>query len=434
MSITLSDAEYRELALALADTDIAQRKSGTKSYLPPEDLGPDSAALNALHAKGDVTAQVVTIAKSGYFPPGITPERLKGININSFPRGDIDNFSMTRLMLAHGKAIGGMGEAAYRQFAPWEWQYQQALEKANLGDQVSGQDGGFLAPEMWSQDFYDRLYPQMVIGQLPVTRIRMSARTQHFPKLVTGAVVYYTAENAPINPSSPTFAQITLQAKKQSALTYISNELILDANADAENVMRNNLIREMAIDKDKQILLGDGSLGAPTGLLNAKNVATVAMGGAHLAFTDLTNIVYQVEVLNGSTYVGIGQAKCTGVVGHPIMKRQIGNWVDTAGRPLWAFGLGEVKLPGDTDSLANWLGAGKFVTSTIMPGTEGQQKIIAGDWQHLLVADRMDLEFASSSVAGTAFASDQTAVRVIHRYDTAVAHPEAFTVLSPVSS
>lgn len=431
--VTLEQAEFDEIQGSL-----------TKATSTIDDLTKQLAEMKATDPGtrpviGDPTAVSLDtkdhpVLKKGYLPPGAaTSEQLKGINVNHFPQGDIDNFSMVRLMLAQAKSAQ-LGDAAYRRFAPWEKAYQEALEKANLGDQVSGQDGGFLAPEVWSSDFYDRLYPQMIIGQLPVTRIRMTARTQHFPALVNGATVYYTAENATITSSSPQFRQITLNAKKQSALTYISNELILDSTPDAEAVLRNNLMREMAIDKDKQILLGNGQSGAPTGLQNATNVVTTAMAGSHLVYTDLTNIIYLVEVLNNSTNVGVGQATCTGIVAAPILKKQIANLLDSNGRPLLAFGLGEIKLPANNDSIAGWLGVPKFVTSTIMPGTEGAQYVFAGDWQHLLVADRMDLEFMASNVAGTTFASDQTAVRVIHRYDTAVAHPEAFAVLGPVTS
>jgi hypothetical protein len=39
---------------------------------------------------------------------------------------------------------------------------------------------------------------------------------------------------------------------------------------------------------------------------------------------------------------------------------------------------------------------------------------------------RQDVEIVSSNVAGTAFASDQTWIRILCRYDVGCAHPEAF--------
>ena len=54
--------------------------------------------------------------------------------------------------------------------------------------------------------------------------------------------------------------------------------------------------------------------------------------------------------------------------------------------------------------------------------------VFFGDWQHLWVMERQDVELLTSNVAGTAFANDQTWVRLIRRYDVGVAHPEPFFV------
>lgn len=44
--------------------------------------------------------------------------------------------------------------------------------------------------------------------------------------------------------------------------------------------------------------------------------------------------------------------------------------------------------------------------------------------------NRQDVEIMVSNVAGTSFASDQTWIRLISRYDVGVAHPEAFYAFS----
>ena len=71
-----------------------------------------------------------------------------GFNINMFPRGDIDNFSVTRWAMANERANNtSEGGSAYHKWAPWETAYYGACEKLALankamGDMVSGQDGG----------------------------------------------------------------------------------------------------------------------------------------------------------------------------------------------------------------------------------------------------------------------------------------------------
>ena len=75
-----------------------------------------------------------------------------------FPRGDIENFSICRWAMACERSKNtNEDNLAYSKHAPWERAYYAALEAYALtkgeawlkaqGDMVSGQDGGWLAPE-----------------------------------------------------------------------------------------------------------------------------------------------------------------------------------------------------------------------------------------------------------------------------------------------
>jgi len=388
---------------------------------------------------GDSSTPGAKALRKGFFPPIPTDDddaqaKVKSFNINSFPRGDLDKFNPWRFALANVHARGEMGNEAFKKFAPYERAYFDALIKADLGDQVSGQDGGFLAPEQWSTNFIGALAPLSVVSALPVTRYLATTREVHFPRMNTRPTTYYSAENAALIASSPTFSQATGVLRKQSTLVYLSNELIVDSDPGALAIVERSMATQMAVDFDSQVLAGNGQAGTPTGLLNAVNVTTSGMAGAHLAYTDLTNGVYAVEVINNSTNVSLGQAQCSAVVGHPILKKQIANFEDSNGRPLWMYGLNGMSLPGSNTALADFLGVPKFVTSTVLTGTEGAQNIFFGDWQYLMIVERPGLEFLSSNVAGNTFAFDQTAVRVIRRFDVIVSHPEAFFVLTSVTS
>jgi hypothetical protein len=111
-----------------------------------------------------VTGDVLRPKSGGFLPPvaGLSgDERTEafksaiegGFNINLFPRGDIENFSVTRWAMASERAQHTLeGGTAFKRHAPWESQYyyaceQLALSNKAMGDMVSGQDGGFLALE-----------------------------------------------------------------------------------------------------------------------------------------------------------------------------------------------------------------------------------------------------------------------------------------------
>lgn len=415
----------------------------------------------APEVKSDLTGMVLSHKRGGFLPPNeLTDdgqiEAVKtaiegGFNILSFPRGDIDNFSVTRWCMAVDRANNtSEGGTAYQKHAAWETAYYSACEKLALsnkamGDMVSGQDGGFLAPEEWSQRFIDQLYPAMALSALPLTRIPMGTRVTHVPRLNSNITIQYLAENAALSAVQAQFQQVSFTARKQAFFVQISNELIRDSNPAAEAILRNNATHYMAIDRDKQILLGNGQAGAPTGLLNQTNVT--ASGGSATApfataqtpiFSDFNTMVYNVENLNGSTNVPTAQATCTGIVAPVALKQKMLNMIDSNGRPIFDFGVNQIR--GNLSGAANGAGVNRsslldglfgvptWVLTNILAGTAGSRNVFAGDWQYLWVMERQDVELLSSNVAGTAFQNDQTWIRGIARYDVGVAHPEPFYV------
>jgi hypothetical protein len=112
-----------------------------KAYQPP--------------AYNRVTGDIVEPRSGGFLPPiaGLSAdERTEafksaiegGFNINLFPRGDIENFSVTRWAMASERAQHTLeGGTAFKKWAPWESQYyyaceQLALSNKAMGDMVSG--------------------------------------------------------------------------------------------------------------------------------------------------------------------------------------------------------------------------------------------------------------------------------------------------------
>lgn len=413
--------------------------------------------------KSELTGVVLQHRQGGFLPPMELTDHQRqaqlktaiegGFNVNLFPRGDIDNFSVTRWAMAVERCNNtAEGSSAFSKHAPWESMYYDAckamqLSNKAMGDMVSGQDGGFLAPEEWSQRFIDQIYPAMALSALPLTRIPMGTRVTHVPRLNSNIVINWVAENASLTANQAQFQQVSFTARKQAFFVQISNELIRDSNPAAEAILRNNATHYMAIDRDKQCLLGNGQSGTPVGLQNQTNVT--AGGGSATApyavaqtptYKDFVTMIYNVENLNGSTNVPLAQATCTGIVGPVSMKQQILNMSGTSdtNRPTFDFGFNQMRgrLSGAADgagvnrsSLLDGLwGVDTWVMTNILAGTAGSRFVFAGDWQHLWIMERQDIEILASNVAGTAFQNDQTWIRGIARLDVGVAHPEPFYI------
>jgi HK97 family phage major capsid protein len=254
--------------------------------------------------------------------------------------------------------------------------------------------------------------------------MRMGTRVNHIPRVTGDVTVSYAGENATLTDSTLQFSQTSFTARKQYTYVKISNELLQDSAPDADSAIRTEAGRAMAIDRDKQMLLGNGQGGAPTGLANQTNVTTSSLAGTP-TYANIVTGVQAVRALNGSTNVPVGQADCTGVVYNIQFEGTVLNLTDSNGRPLWEYGLsqlGRVPTP-------NWLGVPNWVGTNFIP-TGDTASIFYGDWQYLLLMERQDIEVLASNVAGTAFASDQTWIRITYRYDVGNMHPEAFFVHS----
>jgi hypothetical protein len=116
-------------------------------WLPPVQMSPDERAQFGADFATFVDDLADAKTKDG------TP-----YNVLKFPRGEIENFSVARWAMALERSQNtSEGTLAFSKHAPWESAYYAALEayattKAQ-GDMTSGQDGGFLAPELWSTSF-----------------------------------------------------------------------------------------------------------------------------------------------------------------------------------------------------------------------------------------------------------------------------------------
>src|SRR5215475_7122203 len=98
-----------------------------KVRTPPNGPTINWAAENpALVDQGDAS----NVMKKGYLPAGVRTAPI--VNVNRFPLGDIENWSLARAAYAQSQSkllYGGPGNAGiWHKYAPWEYAYYEALE------------------------------------------------------------------------------------------------------------------------------------------------------------------------------------------------------------------------------------------------------------------------------------------------------------------
>lgn len=391
------------------------------------------------------------VFKKGYLPPEVKFSNTDvSIHVPKFPKGDVDNFSLSRAAYAQDQALHGKTRE-WDRVAPWEKQYLEALSevryKANMGDAVSGQDGAYLAPEFWSTQWFDVLRSQSAIDQLPVQRFDLPYRKSYIPKVTNDVTVYYPGENGTATTSVYKFGQVSATARKAVVYYKASNEEIRDAGELVDDIFRRSTAKAIALDRDTQIFIGStvGGSPSPTSFITLALSGQVGLyyPGANTGtplsssgatgtpfYQTIAQLITKVESLNGNANVSTGQANCNGFAVNAQFKQTIyssSRFLDSSARPLW---VADLNADGGFFG-ARWGLSNAIPTSTTVNGQAGSI-VVAGDWQQFALFECLTLGYGTT-MESQAFANDQTEIRMIHRWDAGPIHPEAFVVLAGVA-
>ncbi|MFA5252732.1 MAG: phage major capsid protein, partial [Phycisphaerae bacterium] len=141
-------------------------------------------------------------------------------------------------------------------------------------------EGGFLIAEQYSRDIIPLLRSKIAVMQLGVRRIPMPKGNMNIPKITGGAASYYVGENQNATKSQQTFGNIKLSSKKLVTLVPVSNDLIRDSSPEADALVRDDMIQEMALKVDYTEMYGSGSAFEPLGIKKSVTTANISLSTA----------------------------------------------------------------------------------------------------------------------------------------------------------
>lgn len=318
------------------------------------------------------------------------------------------------------------------------------FEKAQ-GDQVTGADGAWLAPEYWAQTFVPNVRSFSVIDSLPTIRMIIPRRLAYIPATAADVTVSYPSENMAVTPTQFEASAVVYSARKAMVTINVSNELLDDASDLAERWLRLEAGKAIAVDRDSRIFNGYMGADSMAGMVDSPYTYSVpstvsgslATGAVTNTYTPslyhLAQLKAKVETVNGVDVGPIsGQAQANGAVCHALFDQTIHTqpstnptspapWVDSTGRPFW---------PGDLNEGQGLLGM-KWCKTNVLPapsGTAPGGMVIIGDWRFFVVYETLSYDFEATDMA--AYGSDQTVVRIKYRWDAHPTQPAAFAVLN----
>lgn len=277
--------------------------------------------------------------------------------------------------------------------------------------------GGFLVPEQFQAEVI-RMADTYGIARRMCRRVPMKTDTVRFPKAATGVSVSWPAEMALVTKSTPTFGQITLQARKAMGVLDSSSELLEDANIDVIRYFQRAFAEALAAEEDNQLFNGTG---VPfTGIFNHLDVNTVVMGVGKTAFSNVTADDLT-DLIDAVTEAAETDA---GFFFHKNILTHFRKLKDAQGQYIW-------NPPAAAAPGSIW--GENYHRSTVLPNAAAsginKKFIIYGSLKHVYFGDRRQMTIKLAREAGDRYDRDMVGLRVTQRIAIEVAMGSALAVL-----
>ena len=275
-------------------------------------------------------------------------------------------------------------------------------------------------------EYIDLLTANSVCIQAGARLLRdLSGSPVLIPKQLSDANVYWVAQNSNITKSDIALGNISMTPKTMAIRCQVSNLLRMLSTPNIESILRADFARLAAIELDRVILRGTGSL-EPLGLANMSGIPTLGLGtdGADLTWDNIIDMEGALEDANAMPGGG-----SFAYVMNPKIKRR----------------LKKIKVPqfsGDTGGayvappvlsdrvMADMLGHPLFTTTqlrtNLAKGTgTNLSELFFGNWSDLLVGMWGGVEILASNVAGDAWAQNAVEIRLVQNIDVQIRHLES---------
>jgi HK97 family phage major capsid protein/HK97 family phage prohead protease len=358
-------------------------------------------------------------------------------------RGDIENFSLSRLILAkidptqHARHAGlelemvraatdevqrTIGREPKGVYLPAEVQ-RSLLSLQTRTNTVGGSGGNVVQTSVLASEYVPPAYNQPAVVQAGARVLTGLRDVIKIPKMSTGSTPGWVAtENATLSQTDPAFAQVSLSPKDIGVYTDVSRRLMLQSNPAIDGLIRDDLAAQIQVALDAGAINGSGSSGQPTGVMNASGVGVAAVGtngGAWtwpLVTTNVQNVFVANRGVGSLGWVVSGQARMHAartqkVSGYPAYLTDGPDYSQLAGYPMFQT----QNVPSNLTK-----GTGTNLTAAIF-----------GNWNDLIIGEWgvMDLLLDPYTFSNTG----AVRIRVIMTADVAVRFGAAFSMTNDIN-
>ena len=353
---------------------------------------------------------------------------LPGVEDGGTGRGKKVKFMFTK---AFGYLLDGREEG--REF---EVEVLKQTAKLRTKTMIAGNDalGGSWVPQQVMSDLIENIRANAVVLQAGATLLTgLVGSPVTMPKLTGSTTGRWLGEIQAGTPTDISTGQLTMTPKTAQASTKLSKRLIMQANQAAEQIVRDDLTRTLALMIDLAALRGAGGANTPLGVANTPGILSLSYGanGSDVSWDLLIDQVQKLRAANSlmdsKRLAWITSSALVGV----LQKLRDGN-----DRPLLvspdrgaADEIWQGKVAGypmfDTSQVPSDLTLGTGTALT---------ELYFGDWTALLIGQWGGMEIDVTDQAGTAWENREVWIQAHQDLDVAVRQGERFCLANGVKT
>jgi len=329
-----------------------------------------------------------------------------------------DHFSFCRYIWA--KRTGDWSFAGYEKEV-----LDETRKKALAAGSGAGSD---LVPTEVMSEIIPLLRSKMILEDMGVRRMSgLTGSPVQIPRQTAAATGYWVGENSAITASDSNDDLLSLTPKKAAAMSQLSNTMLRTgiASGTIEQYVRDDLANVLARTIQTAFFNGSGSSNQPTGVLNVSGINTVDWSSVTtkaLVADALMDMIKELDVDN----VDVGSGSVAWCM-HPRVFHALAKYLRDADTEIPVLTGNQSTMSAQGSYLTPNILGFPFFTTTDMPTelSPTDSDILLAKWDEVIFADWASMELAVSTEADTAFANDQTWVRVIQEVDVLATHEVA---------
>jgi len=410
-------AEINAKIQALAGIEQTEGQLTTEQLTEFDSL---TAEFNSLGEKLSRLEQAEKMNAASAAPVASFGNKSPAVQVKQEPKQYV-GAKLSRMVMSIAAAKGDIADAA--KFA-----------RDEIGDndvamaiETTAGSGGALVPQNIHSEIIELLRARTVVRRLGAQTVPLPNGNLSLPRLASGATSGYIGEGSDVNATESEFDDVKLNAKTMITLVPISNQLIGRAGFQVENLVLNDIMGAMAVREDKAFLRDDGTSSTPKGFkkVATDGTRTIAWSGtADVPTIDayLDSLILKL-IQSDSLLISPGWSLS------PRTYMKLQGLRDGNGNKVYPE-MAQGMLKGypvlHTTTIPVNLGAGT-----------NESEIYFADWNDVIIGemDNMTIDFSKEATykdgSGnlvSAFARNQSLVRVVAEHDVGFRHVEGLSL------